>query len=189
LIDNPEETLEYFDKNHDELKSHRSVNFDLSSVEEMTPDAIAVLLSKIKDPNYTNRTPLAGKSPEERDLKRMFINSGFFKYVFSASRLNSHYVENILTKIGIDVDTQIFKDITKAAAQHVFQEDIYQNLYTALIEITKNTKHHASKNKGKSEDWWIFLYKHAGKKKVSVTIHDNGIGVIHGEKLNGIKHF
>ena len=188
FINNTEETIEYFEKAHKELKSKHKINFDISDISTLTTDAIAVQIAKIKDTKFHFRSGIMGNEPKNENLKRLFQQSGFYEYVnttvyrpLSNNKLLIHKV----TKNS--VEPKLAKEACLVGIRHTFKnEEIFEPLYDIIIEIMQNTNNHAGSTKGKY-DWWLHVYNHPESSKTSYSFLDLGIGIFESLPVQNFK--
>ena len=113
FVDNTEEVLFYFKQVSDLLANRNQVKFDLKEINNLTPDAIALLIAKVKDDQYTRGLRVEGNKPEKRDLKRIFEESGFLEHVnsyYTPPKNENHLLIHQLThkKVEPEADFQPF---------------------------------------------------------------------------------
>jgi len=183
LIEEPNETLAYFNQAYNYYKKGHNVDFDLSNIVQFSPESIAVLAASIASFQFTNRMGSRGNMPKNYILRKVFQDSGFFEHVnvldknFRAISKTSahllHKVTNDKVVTGVAKDTCSYM-LPKINAQYI---DDLEPLYVILIEAMQNTNNHAS---GKTEieyDWWLYRYLDKNKGIIHFTFLDIGVGV------------
>lgn len=178
LINNTEQTIEYFAKAHEELKMRHPVNFDISNIYTLTTDAIAVQIAKIKDVRFHFKSGIMGNEPKDTNLKKLFQQSGFYEYVNSSIYRPTSSNKLLIHKITKNkVEPKLAKEACLLGIRHTFKnEEIFEPLYDIIIEIMQNANNHAGKTKG-IYDWWLHVYNHPDSSKTSYTFLDLGVGI------------
>lgn len=188
LIENTEAVLHFFKENKKLLASRKQVGFNLRDIKKLTPDAIALLIAKVKDENFTNRLVVRGNSPQKADLKKMFDESGFLEHVRS-SWVPERNEKNVLIHqiTNNKVENEIAKDISKRAVAHTFGTgEKYRPIYEILIECMANTKNHAGMSEGEY-NWWIFEYSNPDTKVTTISFLDLGTGIFNSIPVQSFK--
>jgi len=188
IINNTEGTIEYFDKAYHQLKNHKRVLFDISKIQTLTTDAIAVQIAKITDENYHHHTTIIGNEPEKEDLRSLFVQSGFYDHVrikgdkpINDNKLLIHKITNN------KVEPDIAKKACLLGLKHTFQnEEIFEPLYDILIEVMQNTNNHAGTTRG-TYDWWLHVYNHPHTRITSYTFLDLGVGIFNSLPVRNFK--
>lgn len=177
LINNCEAVLEYFEKAGDVLKDRNQINFNLSDIENLTPDSLTLLIAKIHDQRYTRGLHIKGSGPNRTDLNSMFKASGFFEYVQSSV---IHVSSNLLIhkETHNKVEPEIAKQARILATKHTFNENRrYAPIYEILVECMANTNNHAGLDKRGLYNWWLFVYMNPNNNVTSFTFLDLGVGI------------
>src|SRR5260370_4592516 len=86
FINNTEVLIRFFNDMGKLFKKGRDVFMDFSGINQLTPDALSVLVSKIKDDDFNNGMGCFGNEPEEKELKEQFVRSGFYSVVVSQKK-------------------------------------------------------------------------------------------------------
>lgn len=188
LIYNTEETIQYFNNAQDELKKGNRVLFDISQIQKLSTDAIAVLIAKIKDERFIHHSSISGNEPSDVALKELFIQSGFYDYVRIRGPKPINNKKLLIHKITNNrVEPDIAKEACLLGLRHTFNnEDIFEPLYNILIEIMQNTNNHAGSTRGKY-DWWLHVYTHPNSTKTSYTFLDLGVGIFESLPVKSYK--
>jgi hypothetical protein len=179
LVENPDETLKYFRGAHDWLRNRTRTRFDLTKVDRVTPDAIALLVANVKSKDFTHGTPIAGDEPADEIARKMFDESGFYDQVhvndsrqrnrkqLLLHRITHHRVENIEAR-----------DAGRFASAHVYGDGRrLRPLYEVLIECMANTNNHANTSRRGYYDWWLFVYNDPNARRSIFTFLDLGVGI------------
>jgi len=188
LIENTEAILGYFGENKKLLSSRKQVEFNLKKITNLTPDAIALLIAKVKDESFTHRLSVRGSGPQKADLKEMFDASGFLYHVRSnwkAEKGNENLLIHQIT--NNKVENEIARDISERAVKHTFGTgERFRPIYEILIECMANTKNHAGMSEGEY-NWWIFEYSNPKTKVTSISFLDLGTGIFNSVPVRGVK--
>ena len=188
LIDNCEETIEYFNKAQRNLKKKNNIQFDISQVTKLTTDAIAVKIAKIKDEKFNSAGMIYGNAPKDENLQKLFLQSGFYEYVSKTGYRPKNKAKLLIHKI---TDNRVEPEIAKRACilglEHTFgNNEIFEPLYEILIEIMQNTNNHAGESRG-VYDWWLHVYNHPNSNKTSYTFLDLGFGIFESLPVKSYK--
>ena len=177
LIDNTEATLEYFKLAKSELTKGYPINFDISHIKTLTPDAIILQIARIKDENFHFNNGILGNAPENPKLKELFLQSGFYQYVKTRGP-KPIGKDKLIHKITDNkVEPQIAKEACITGLNHTFgNEEIFDPLFDILIEVMQNTNNHAGETRGKY-DWWLHVYNDPNSQTSKYTFLDLGIGI------------
>lgn len=168
LIQNTEEILEYFEKTYEIPQNNKGINFDLSSVTDLSFDAIALLMTKIKSEKYWKNVFIKWCAPNEKKLQDMFISSWFYKHVQSDLAMLSTKWEMINNETAKKAVPDIAKKITDIAIEHSWVWQLKKSIYPTIIECMANTNTHAWKD----YNWWLFAYKDSDTKITKICFID-----------------
>lgn len=178
LIENTEEVLNYLEAARKALNNGNPVRFDISEIEILTTDAIALLIAHIKDENFHQRSGIMGNSPNDQKLRELFLQSGFYNYVITNSPTPKIKDTTLIHKITNNkVEPSIAKDACLFGLKHTFgHEEIFDPIYDIIVEIMQNTNNHAGNVRGKY-NWWINIYNDPLTKTSKYTFLDLGVGI------------
>lgn len=179
FVENHEEVLEYMAKAKELLGRGIQVNFDLSQIDSLTPDAIALLIANVRNRGFYRGVGIRGRDPHRQELRQMFEESGFYDHVVSKvprkrdpKNLLLHRVTNYRT------EPSIAKKVCQTAAKHTFGiEQQYPPLYDILVECMTNTNNHANPQQKGVHDWWLFHYCPNNSKVSFFAFIDLGVGI------------
>lgn len=179
IINNTEEIVKYFESARDLLRRGHNVDFDLSKIQNFTPDAIALLAAIVEDRREHPNSRKKGNCPINPDLKQLFIESGFYNYVASKIPAKPLQGRLLLHKISNNkVEPELAKNVCIKGVKHSFNsEEKFKPLYEILIECMANTNNHASLQKRGEYDWWIYVYNNTEIGTTQYTFLDIGVGV------------
>lgn len=177
LIENTEELLNYFEQNRRLLKKCHSVNFNLSNVENLTFDALAYLMTKIKSEEYTNKCNTKWKGPKKPGLGRLFKDSWFLDHVRSQGEGSPKWERNGKMFKHFNekrVDNETSREASEAIIRHVFWSDAkYPFLHPIFIECMSNTNNHA----WDGYKWWLFYYREPETHIAKICFIDLWMGI------------
>jgi hypothetical protein len=177
LIENTEATLEYFKSAKTELTKGYPINFDISNIETLTSDAIALQIARIKDENFHFNNGILGNAPNDPKLKELFLQSGFYHYVNTRGQKPEGKNKLIHKITDNKVEPKIAKEACINGLLHTFGcDDIFDPLYDILIEIMQNTNNHAGETRG-VYDWWLHVYNDPISQTSKYTFLDLGFGI------------
>ncbi|WP_179019563.1 hypothetical protein [Winogradskyella forsetii] len=183
LIEEPNETLKYFNQAFKYYNQNHNVDFDLSNIQYFSPVTIALLAACISSERFTNKMGTRGNVPKNFILRSIFMESGFFDHVrILDNRIKSVTKSSakLLHKVTKDkVETGIAKEncrfmMNKIGAKYV---DDLEPLYVILVEAMQNTNNHASAKVDIGYDWWLYRYEDKSRNIVHFTFLDIGVGV------------
>lgn len=181
FIDNTDEVLEYLERCRNAFKEKRKVNFNIEDIEELTPDAINLLIASINDPKFTFNGSYIGNAPKNLKLKKLFTASGFYNFVNSSSLIkkNLDVKNNLLYKeTDYKVRPTIAKGICIKGLEHVTNSNQpFEPLYEILIEVMQNTNNHASADKDDKTKWWAYVYNDPETGNSIYSFLDLGVGI------------
>lgn len=186
FINNTNEVLKYFSDAKKIFHKQQNVNFDISDVSQMTPDAVALLVASIKNVKFTSTGNSKGNEPKKDDLKKIFSESGFYEHVTQAVGFKKSQPGNLLHKeVAQKVVERIARNACIIGMENVFKKsepdgqsyDTYSSLYEILIECMANTHNHANLNKQGECRWWLYVYNNPVTSSTSYTFIDLGVGI------------
>lgn len=178
LIENTDNILSYIKTARKVLRGKNSVKIDISQIKRLTPDIIPFLISHLRDQNFNQFMPIHGNAPENEIFKKIFTESGFYKYVQSKSKFQT-------SKLNIMHNESNFKvkpDIAGTAVELIlegrkYDEAYIEPIYNIFIELMSNTHHHADLKEYGTSKWWLYVYVDEENKKTSISFLDLGVGI------------
>lgn len=191
LINNTNEVLKYFIDAEKLFRKKYKLNLNIDDVEELTPDAISLLVASVNDKDFHHNSGYKGDAPKKPELKKIFKESGFYNFVRSRG-FKKASDGNLLHK---EMNTKVMPVLAMKAAltgiRHTFgNERPYEPLYNILIECMSNTNNHASL-KGKEKcNWWLYVCNDPETGNTSYSFLDLGVGIFDSVVVQGyIKNF
>ena len=182
LIENAKKMLEFLDRLNKCFENKQKVLVRLENLQRMTTDAIVVLLSSMVRFRSAG-IEFNGTYPADRNISQILINSGFFKYLYSAfERGKEDYEFNkissrIYTHGNKTVSSSLADELIKNASQSLWGTPRRcQGAQKTLVELMHNTFDHASINKGEKH-WWLSVEHVKRKNEVVFSFIDFGMGI------------
>lgn len=189
LIENTEEVIGFFKAAARLFSRRHQVQFDLESVTKLTPDAIALLIAKVKDVNFTRGINVRGNKPKKKELKKIFEDSGFLDHVRAAyvpPKNENNLLIHQVTRKKVDPDTA--KRVGELSVKHTFKNDKkFQPIYKIMIESMANTDNHADIKQEGVHDWWLFTYCNPENNVTSYVFLDLGVGIFNSNPVAEFK--
>lgn len=155
FINNPDMMLSYFEDCWKHFQRWNSVDFNLSNITDLTFDALALLLAKIKDPKFFKTWSSRWKEPNDLKLKNLFLSSGFLDHVQSNNKPSNFNGEMIHHESNIRVMPKIWSKVYDCIHRHSLFSWRMPQLYNIFIEAMANTTNHA----WDKCNWWLFHYE------------------------------
>lgn len=188
LAKNPEETIAFINKIEPGDKPGFRIYIDMDDVEEVTLDAVLLLLSKIKGKLRKCRR-IGGSEPKNAEAREFLTRSGFYAHIshkpltYSAEKDTGYFKK----RDGKRVQEGTARDVIHYANERLFpgQDKRNKGIYRVLIECMANTRDHASIGLSSHEPWWLAVYHDPVQNKVHFTFLDNGVGVFKSTKMKG----
>ncbi len=186
FINYPEETIQFINKLENEYKNKNKVFVDLENLEELDYSAITILVSVMF--TFQSRGILFnGNYPKNVALKRLLIDSDFFKYLFKPSRRDLEYnigkQNQIFTRANKEVNSELGVIVMQEASQTIWGEKrICKGLQRVLLELMHNTNNHARLGEKGAKHWWLSVNHNQKEQKVSFVFIDYGIGIFESLK-------
>ncbi|MBL7997639.1 MAG: sensor histidine kinase [Candidatus Kapabacteria bacterium] len=175
-----EETIEAINKIERHIRKHENVYIEMKSVEDITLDAIIVLLTKIREAS-NKKCHISGSHPINRKVLSMLISCDFYKYVSSRDYTDRNNKRQTITykqmnKVSSEELRPLVNDAFSRAGVVINQER-RQKLSSVLVELMNNAIEHSKETKANSS-FWIGLLPDESKQKILFVFHDNGLGII-----------
>ena len=185
LINNTEEVIRFFREAALIISKRHQVELNLENITHLTPDAIALLIAKVKDRNFTRGLNIRGTKPKKKELKRLFEESGFLDHVRSSYTPPKNEKNLLIHQVTRKkVDPIIAKKVGQLSVSHTFKNDkIFQPIYKIMIECMANTDNHADLQDEGVHDWWLFTYCDPNNNVTSYTFLDLGVGIFNSNPV------
>ncbi len=183
FVNNTEKMLKYFGEAKEHFNKKQNVNFDLSKITRVTPDAVALYIALMTDDKFVEKKAISGNMPEDTKLVQIFLNAGFYNYVNSAipKGIDKDITYNL--KTSQKADPKIAKDI----AERIVKDKKYKSFYKILIELMSNTHNHADPNEEGRYHWCFHGYHNKEKNVWQCTFIDVGVGIFESTPVKEYK--
>lgn len=189
LIENPVETINFFNNIIDEIKQKKYKNIfyiDSLNVEYLTVDALIYLIAIMQNIqiNYDMLYTFKGNLPQNKSAAFIYQNSGFMSYVSSKTKKLPQSTNNMQIISG----SSNSPTITKALCQFIMDKlnkerrDILP-VQKILIELMSNVYHHAYNNDNIMRKHW-YLYAEYINNHVRCIFLDTGASIPKTVKKN-----
>ncbi len=192
FIKHTNRVLEFFITAEKRLRKKENLNLDISNVEELSSDAITLLIASINDKDFKHTAIIKGNSPKKPELNKLFRQSGFNHFVPSSRGFDPKKEGHLLHKErNHKVVPLIAKEAALTGIRHTFGNEVpYEPLYDILIECMSNTNNHANpKSQGKCK-WWLYVYNDPKSSITSYSFLDLGVGIFESVIVkNYVKQF
>lgn len=176
IRDNPDKTIEFLNKIHDSFLKDMPVFIDVSTVQNMTIDALLYLLALIDNMKYKEISfHVQGNLPKDIEANKIFSQSGFLNYVDTNTTTISTTKDCVQIYDGKNADPEIAKKLCSFAIEKLNKKRVeIKELYNTIMEIIINTKQHAYNNSDLPK-WYAYArYDNAG---IEFSILDTGSGI------------
>lgn len=200
LLNNKEEFIKFINKVEKAGANHRSIYFNMVSIENIDFSGITCLTSILLmlKKNHVN---FDGSLPVEPNCRKFLLNSDFLKIlsntIFNADEdVNIKFArkeKSFITKGRKFVSPDIAGDANIMVSQHLFKKNDFVNdgLQTILLELMANTNNHASNIQGKEH--WFLSVQLDDKDTVKFNFVDYGIGIFKSLEttnfISKLRHF
>lgn len=186
IVNNPNETVEFFNKIIDTIKKtdllinkkkSYKIRIIMKDTKKITIDALIYLLAIIKNTKlrYCNIF-WTGDLPLENDLAIFVKNSGFLNFVKSNVKILDYDKNNIQIKSGELCDPKLSSNICDFVKNKTKNEFATSKLQKILIELMSNVKKHAYTSIENMEiKWYIFVEDKLDT--LQFTFVDTGLGI------------
>ena len=185
VFEDTENTVSFFSSVLDTVQRctfKSTLYFDLSMVEEITPDAIMYLISLIKNLRRirTLQVKCMGNFPKNKEAKKMIIESGFYDFMGSSySKKVKFNKKHMQICSGMHADGKLASSICDfVIVTYQVNRKRTKRLYPIIIELMTNTYQHAYELETKSlmiNYWYIFAEAKNGY--VHFVFLDTGVGI------------
>lgn len=189
LVENTEQTLEFFSRLHVLGNKPCRIFIELEKVDKITAEALLLLLSYLKRGRLKRCVSVGGDEPKNQKVREVFAHSGFYAHV---SNRPAHYRPSsdlgILKRHeGKRVREDVCAELIHYATRRLFGT-VRKNggLYRTLIECMANTKDHARIGREANEAWWVTAYHDAEANVVKFAFLDNGVGIFKSARMRSV---
>ena len=185
IIQNESETLSFFERTIEIINDcdfRDSLYFDLSNIEQVTPDALMYIIAIINNSKriLSRRIPCSGNLPNNEEAKHLIEEYGFYKYV-SSSHIKEHAQRDDRVQIisGSQADGIVASQMCDFANSMFDLGGLHatRDLYRMILELMTNTKQHAydSETSHMQNKWYIFAERN--HEHIQFIFLDTGLGI------------
>lgn len=181
FIKYPNEATKFINKLEKLYLKNKSTFIDLSKVESLDHSAITVLASIAR--TYKIRgVKFNGRLPKNQQLKQLFIDSDFFKYLTDQPIDKIKYIlgkdNQMFTTKDAKVAPELGIPVMQDASEVVWGEKrTCKGLQRVLLELMQNSNNHAKLKDRGVNHWWLSVNHNKDKNTVSFIFVDYGIGI------------
>lgn len=182
FLNNPEETINYFDELVAGIRDRRINNnffIDSENVTNVTVDALIYLISIMQNikPLRGVQHTISGNLPANENLKRIYTESGFMACVQSKMNKLPKNTEKMQIVTGSNNDSTVAANFCNFVMNKLNKKQIeIQCLYKVLIELLSNVYHHAYNNEHKMLKRWYIYAEHV-ESHIRFVFIDTGAGI------------
>lgn len=186
FINKPNETIEFINKLERQYQNKKKVLVDLSRIEELDYSAIAILVSVMFTFKSRN-IDFNGTFPSNPTLKKLLIDSDFFKYLNKPVGNNLEYnvgkPNQIFTRANKEVNSELGLVVMEEASVTIWgTKRTCKGLQRVLLELMHNTNNHADTGGKGVMHWWLSVNHNKKDEKVSFVFIDYGVGIFESLK-------
>lgn len=186
FIQNVSKTAKFIRKLEALYEKRKKVYVDLSRITFLDYSAISVLVSVMFTFKSRN-IEFNGNFPENLSLKKLLIESDFFKYLNKPISNKLEYSvgkkNQIFTRANKEVNSELGFVVMEEASQTIWGEKrTCKGLQRTLLELMHNTNNHADKSAKGVKHWWLSVNHNIKEKKVSFAFIDYGVGIFESLK-------
>ncbi len=184
LVSNTDEVLAYFSSLEKKLRAGKGIEIDISDIEKLTPETVALLVANIADPDFHHRTFISGNAPKDLVLKKIFTESGFYQHVNGNNNFSQGEENFLHREVHKKVEPTVATRAALIGTKHVFGKTnsreaspIVDSLHEMLVEFMSNTNDHADNDSSGKCLWWLYVYSDPNKNISTFTFIDLGVGI------------
>lgn len=186
FVNNTDALIEYFNQAEFYFRRGSNVRFNIDNIDDLSSDAIALMIAKISDDEYLKGSLIAGQAPQKPDLRRLFTESGFYNYVYSEARYTARKGNLLHRETFHKVVPEMAESCTLEGLRHTFRSSApFEPLYEILIECMSNSTNHANPNKKNTCKWWSYVYTVPNTRRTCYSFIDLGVGIFESMKTKG----
>ena len=183
ILNNPEETIDFFDDLANEIKNRKistEIFIDSENVKDVTVDAIIYLISvmeNIRPMSFGVRHTIRGNLPKDGVIRKVYTESGFMSYVESRQGKLPNNTEKMQIVSGYNNDSKVVASVCEFVMDKLDKKkNEVQGLYKVLIELLSNVYHHAYNKKSNMLKKWYIYAEHIDEC-VRFVVTDTGEGI------------
>lgn len=158
--------------------------FDLSSVERITSDAIAVLLAVMARSMRERQVSFGGNQPMSEKAQRVLAASGFYDLVQTKQTVATDPLGRIKRRDSKKVEAATASELIRFGGRCLHEKEmVCQAAYSAMLECMGNSNNHASGIEHVEETWWATVYVDPDRRRACFTFVDMGVGIFKSLKI------
>ncbi|MCP3683821.1 MAG: hypothetical protein GY861_14140 [bacterium] len=181
IIENAEDTLEFFHSINEHLRKRHRVFLDISSIQKLTIDAILYLLSLFKYNDWNlNEYEIRGNLPEDDTCREIFVQSGLLDHVTIRGKAPKKDEDKFVSiQSGNENEPTIAAKVIDFARKKldITTTNFRSRTYEVIIEIMANANEHAYGKSFLKHKWWLMAYHDFTTDVVHYAFLDNGLGI------------
>jgi hypothetical protein len=188
FIDNTAMMVAFFKRMERAFRNGFDVFIDFSGMKSLSPESMAVFVSHMKDARITRGLQCSGNEPEDKEIRKQFIESGFYEVVVSRGRRPQAASGSFRKKTSTKVQPQMIDDMVAFATNKLFGE--YRKcggVTNALLETMGNTRGHAAGDASRHETWWAYVHCDTKRNIATYCLVDNGVGIFRSRKIGRVR--
>lgn len=179
---NPEGMLEFFSRIKAKVKQAKPIQFEMKRILNLSIDAVMYFFAIMQRLKYTKiHYGFKGNWPKDKKCRKLLIDAGFLDYVdFKKITVLNHETDVIRIVNGNNADDSVAKKICDfTMARLKIQRVEIKKLYTIIIELMTNTKHHAYETERYNlfPNWYIFCKYNESNDTIRYIFLDTGEGI------------
>lgn len=186
FIEKPEETIRFINRLEELYLKRKNVFVNLKKITYLDYSAVTILVS-VMFSFKSRKIPFNGNFPDDPNLRKLLIDSDFFKYLNKPIGKKIEYTlgkENqIFTRANKEVNSELGYFVMIEASETIWgTKRTCKGLQRTLLELMQNTNNHADINKKGEKHWWLSVNHDKSNKKVSFIFVDYGVGIFESLK-------
>lgn len=189
LYDNQVEMMLFFDSFRKAVNQKRRIKFNMAGIRVISPEAILYTLSLFEVFNFNHPGfKLSGKSPADKSIHQLLIDSGFFRFVHTPGLPVSSNTNIFSIQAHANVRNDIARKLVDFAIEKLGRayDNKAKDMYATLIECMGNAWNHAYTEeafpkmlvrKTRLPTWKVMAFFDPKARSVHVAFVDNGKGI------------
>jgi hypothetical protein len=177
FIDNPEELIDYVESARSICREGKRVYFDLADVENLTVDAVTVLLAVLQT-SPIRRTLYGGNLPLKTEFRDTLAYSGFLDHVgYAGKRPVKQAI--MLKRQHKKVHGTVAQEMRRFATTRTLgRDEPYRAIQESAVDCMANAQEHAIPGSEGSISWFFSVYFDTVTKVTKFSFVDCGVGIL-----------
>lgn len=180
FVQNKHKVLKFLQQLRECKEKKKQTLVRLDGVEQLSTDAILVLLSTMVQ-FQTEHVRFNGTKPVNEEVRLKLESSGFFHKLYSIVEKERYQFKSITNQIYTHgqktVAPGLADDLVKYGSKTVWNESRRcPGIQKTLLELMHNTYDHAGISKGEKH-WWLSVEHNESEKEVTFAFIDFGVGI------------